>query len=80
MGRPPASLLLFLSEAFILFPVLAGCQDTKKNKIQFFLQGNYNLVPLYTTNYETYEKGTQYVLAHSTIRIERNQNLQGVWG
>lgn len=51
-----------------------GVEDTKNPQLQFFLQGNYNLVPLYTTNYKTMWKGRE----HSPAGIERNQDLQGV--
>lgn len=52
-----------------------GVEDTKKNKIQSFLQGNYKLVPLYPMNPKTTWKGWE---EQSSTRTERNQNLQDV--
>ena len=42
-----------------------------------FPQGSYKPVPLYTTDHKTRWKGWE---EQSSTSIERNQNLQGVWG
>lgn len=73
----PLPLSLSSRRIYNTLPSLGWVLRIQKRVDKSFLQGNYNLVPLYTTKYKTIWKGRE---EQSTTRAERNQNLQVVWG